>query len=101
MAVLRSAKKRPAGPVVDSSDRSVVVSDARIDRNGVGWKRKSYWLRQEHLGKLRALAHFEGMTTETLIDRALGEFLTSNWDNSRAMRRVVSRSMSKPESSSE
>lgn len=79
-----------------SEDKSIYVSDVRIDRNGVPWKKKSYWFRQEHLGKLKAIAHFEGKTSQELIVRALQEFVAKNWDNSVAMKKIVSKATGKP-----
>ncbi len=85
--------KKAVDPV--TLDKSVYVSDARIDRAGNGWKRKSLWIRQEHLGKLKALGHFEGKTVPELLDRALSEFLAKEWDDSRAMKLVVGKSIKK------
>lgn len=76
-------------------DRSVCVSNARIDRNGVEWQKKSLWLRGEYLGKLKVMAHFQDTKMETLVNKALGEYLAKNFDNSMAMKKMVAKSTGK------
>ncbi len=86
-------KKEPAP--TEPVERSIMVSNARIDRAGNEWIRKSLWLRQEHLGKLKVMAHFHGSKTEALVDQALGEYIKKNYDNSMAMKKMVGKSTGK------
>ncbi len=72
-----------------------MVSDARIDRAGNEWKRKNLWVKQEHLGKLKVMAHFQNTKIEALLDKAIEDFLTNNFDNSMAMRKMVEKSTGK------
>ena len=73
----------------EQPDRTIIVSDARIDRAGNEWKRKSVWFRQEHLGKLKVMAHFRDTKVEALLDQALDDYLNKNFDNSMAMKQMV------------
>jgi len=83
----KSSRKNDDGPV--GVDKSIYVSDSRIDKSGQAWKRKTLWIRQEYLTKLKAIAHFENKTTQLLMDQALEEYVSRRWDNSRAMKRLV------------
>lgn len=83
----KSEKSEKSG----TEDKSIYVSDVKIDRNGESWKKKSYWFRQEHLGKLKAISHFKGKTSQELIVQALEEYVKKNWDNSVAMKKMVSK----------
>lgn len=76
-------------------DKSVYVSNARIDRAGVEWQKKSIWLRGEYLGKLKVMAHFQDTKLEVLVNKALAEFLAANYDNSMAMKKMVAKSTGK------
>ncbi|UCD17558.1 MAG: hypothetical protein JSV44_01240 [Candidatus Zixiibacteriota bacterium] len=93
MGIIKASKENQAG--ADEADRSIYVSNVRIDRSGRGWTRKSIWIRQEHLGKLKAIAHFEGKESENLIDEALTEYISKRWDNSIAVKKLVQQSASR------
>jgi len=95
MGIFESNKDKKNDDAADQSDRSIMVSDVRIDRAGNEWKRKSLWFRQEHLGKLKVMAHFHGTKIEALIDQALDDYLKRNYDNSMAMRKMVKKSTGK------
>ena len=69
----KDSKKGERGDSVP--ERSIYFSDERIDREGNTWKRRSFWFRQEHLGKLKVIAHFQKKKTQVLIDRALRDFI--------------------------
>lgn len=76
-------------------DKTIYVSNEKIDKAGVSWKKKSFWFRQEYLGKLKVIAHFEGKTTEQLVNLALKEYVKDKMDNSMAVRKLVKKSSSK------
>jgi len=89
MAVL---KKNAGEATVGSegiADKSVYISDVHIDKNGQTWKKRAVWFRQEHLGKLKVIAHFESTKMQDLIDQALEEFVTKKLENSVAIRKLV------------
>lgn len=76
-------------------DKSVLVSDAKIDRAGVPWRKKAYWYRQEYISKLTALSHFQDVPVQQLLDDAVGRFIEKNWDNSLALKQTVENSMNR------
>ena len=80
---------------VQMLDETIYVSDEKIDRAGVSWKKKSFWFRQEYLGKLKVIAHFEGKSTEQLINSALKEFVKDKMDSSVAVSKLVKKSPGK------
>ncbi|HOP07092.1 MAG TPA: hypothetical protein PLF13_07370 [candidate division Zixibacteria bacterium] len=86
--VLRPVKGKGYTEVMP--EKSILVSNAKIDRDGVGWERKPIWLRQELLGKLKVVSHFEGKTIHQLIDEALGAYVQEKWDNTQARKKMVS-----------
>lgn len=87
----RPAKKKDQAEI----DRSVYVSDAKVDRQGAGWKKTSFWFRQEHLGKLKVIAHLKGSSTQDLINEALTEYIQNSFDNSMAMKKAVRQALKK------
>jgi len=87
----RPAKKKNQTEI----DRSVYVSDAKVDREGAGWRKRSFWFRQEHLGKLKVIAHLKGCSAQDLIDEALTEYIHNSFDNSMAMKKAVRKSLKK------
>ncbi len=95
MGFIKKGQKAKEDSAIAPIDRSVMISNARIDRAGNEWKRKSLWVRQEYLGKLKVMAHFQETKTEALLDRALGEFIQKNFDNSMAMKKMVAQSTGK------
>lgn len=70
------------------------VSDAKIDRDGVAWKKKGFWIREEHLGKLKVISHFQKKKTGELIDEAIAQYIRSSWDDSMAIEKMVKRAKS-------
>ncbi len=92
MQILRPVekdKKKKSSPPVD---KSICVSDAKIDKQGQAWKRESIWFRQELLGKLKVVSHFEGKAIQQLIDQVLDKFVTEKFENSVAMRKMIGQS---------
>jgi hypothetical protein len=71
------------------ADKSMYISDEKIDRKGQAWKKQSLWLRKEHLGKLEVISHFEKKSVQELIDKAVSEYLGNKWDNSMALKKMV------------
>lgn len=95
MGLMNWGKDKKSQAVAEPSEKSIFVSDARIDRAGNEWKRKTIWLRQEHLGKLKVIAHFHGTKSEALIDQALADYVKANYDNSMAMKKMVKKATGK------
>jgi len=92
MSFFKGATKNKTKPQPDALDRSVYVSNSKIDKEGQAWTRKSIWFRQDHLNKLKVIAHFERKTTQLLVDRALGEFISRTWDDTMARQKLVQQS---------
>ena len=95
MSIFGSKKEQKSCDSVDQADRSIMVSDARIDSAGTEWKRKHLWLKQEHLGKLKVMAHFQDTKIEALLDKAIEDYLKKNFDNSMAMENMVMKATGK------
>lgn len=95
MSLMKSGKGKKTDAIAEPSDKSIIVSNARIDRAGNEWKRRPLWLRQEHLGKLKVMAHFHDTKIEALIDKALDDYIKANYDNSVAMKEMVKKSTGK------
>lgn len=89
MAILRKTNKEEKKSNADALEQSIYSSDARVDRSGQSWGKKSVWIRQEHLSKLKMIGHFENKKTQQLLDEALTHYLAAKWDNSMAMRKMV------------
>ena len=68
------------------------MSRDKIDRKGEIWRKHTFWFRKENLGKLKVLAHFEGVKIYQVIDRILQEYLEDNWDKSMAIKKLVAQS---------
>jgi len=92
MQILRPKDKAEKTSESAEIEKSVCVSDAKIDKQGQAWKKKSVWFRQELLGKLKVVAHFEGKTIEQLMDDGLDQFVSDKFENSVAMRKMIGRS---------
>jgi len=88
-------KEQKTSEAADQSEKSIIVSDARIDRVGNEWKRKNLWIKQEHLGKLKVMAHFQDTKIEALLDKAIDDYIKKNFDNSMAMKKMVEKSTGK------
>lgn len=89
MSTEKSGKEKKNGASAQPVDKTICVSDSRIDRAGNAWKQKSLWLRQEHLGKLKVMEHFHETKIEVLIDRALGEYIKKNFEDKMSMEKMV------------
>ena len=76
-------------------DNSIYVSNEKVDKTGNSWRKKSFWFRQEHLGKLKVISHFEGKPPEKLIDEALAYYIRDKLDNSPAVKKLVGKSSPK------
>jgi hypothetical protein len=79
----------------DDSEKSIHVSNVKIDRNGQAWKYKTVWFRQEYLDKLKVMCHFEKKNEQQLIDIALEDFIRRRWNSSSAMKKMVEQSTDK------
>lgn len=88
MGILHTNEK-PGITDKSEADKSMYVSDAKIDRNGVAWKKKLLWIREEHLGKLKVISHFKNKNTSELVDEALSGYIRSSWDDSMAVEKMV------------
>ncbi len=77
------------------SEKSVYVKDVRIDKAGKTWQRKAVWIREEYLGKLKVIAHFEDKPVQEIVDRALGFYLSEKWDKTGAMKKMIDKSKKK------
>ena len=95
MGIFESKKEQKTNESIDQSENSIIVSDARIDRAGNEWKRKNLWIKQEHLGKLKVMAHFQETKIEALLDKAINDYLKKNFDNSMAMKKMVKKAIGK------
>lgn len=92
---MKDDKGKKSDATVEPSEKSIIVSNVRIDRAGNEWKRTPIWLRQEHLGKLKVMAHFHNTKLEALIDKALNDYVKANYDNSLALKKTVEESTGK------
>lgn len=72
-------------------DKSIYISNEKVDKAGNSWRKKSFWFRAEHLGKLKVISHFEGKTAEKLIDLALASYIRDKLDNSQAVKKLVAK----------
>jgi len=86
-AILRPVKRNKDKEIIP--EKTVHVSNSKIDREGVAWEKKSTWLRQDYVGKLKVIAHFEGKTFQQLIDEALAGYLKERWDSTTARKKLV------------
>jgi len=93
MGIIKKADQKTAAP--ETAEKSIYISNVKIDRSGDGWSKKALWVRQEHLGKLKAIAHFEGKEVDDLIDTALHDYIEQKWDNSMAVKKLVRQSVSR------
>lgn len=92
MQILRPVDKETQPKAPAEIEKSVCVSSAKIDKMGQAWKKESVWFRQELLGKLKVVAHFEGKSTEQLMDEALDKYVCDKFESSVAMRKMIGRS---------
>ncbi len=90
MGIIKKTEPKPVSP--EAVDKSIYISNVKIDRSGDGWSRKPIWIRQEHLGKLKAISHFEGKEIDDLIDFALQSYVAQKWDSSMAVKKLVRQS---------
>ncbi len=89
MGIFSFGSKTDDGQKDEAPAKSVFFSNQRIDKQGRSWKKKSFWIRQEHLGKLKVMAHFKGKDIQVLLDRALKEYIAREYDESAAMKKMV------------
>ena len=89
MAIIKSSQVKQDQPAEGAPEKSIYVSDSKIDKDGEAWTRKSVWLRQEHLNKLKVIAHFQNKNMEQLLDGALSDFVNRIWDNTMAREKLV------------
>ncbi len=89
MAIIKGSKIRQDQPSEEAPEKSIYVSNSKIDKNGEAWVRKAVWLRQEHFNKLKVIAHFQNKSIEQLLDGALGDFVNRIWDNTMAREKLI------------
>ena len=92
MPILR--KKNKTDDIDQAQLRSIKFNREKVDRQGKAWKKADFWLKKDYLNKLKVIAHFEDVSIGELINRALGEYVTREYDKSRAMEKLVAK---KPE----
>ncbi|MDH3890043.1 MAG: trafficking protein particle complex II-specific subunit 120 [candidate division Zixibacteria bacterium] len=89
MAIIKGSQLKSDQPTDGTPEQSIYVSNSKIDKEGEAWTRQAVWLRQEHLNKLKVIAHFQNKTIEQLLDGALGDFVNRIWDNTMAREKLV------------
>jgi hypothetical protein len=89
MASLKKTKDDSKKQAATALEKTIYASDAKVDRTGQSWRKRTFWVRQEYLSKLKMIGHFEGKKTQQLLDEALSSYLTNKWDNSMALRKLV------------
>lgn len=94
MAIIKAAEKK-VKKQIETGEKSIYVSNVKVDKEGCGWEKKSFWFRQEYLGKLKAVAHFKNKSIQKIIDEALGDYIEKTWDNTKAMKKIVTKSLDK------
>ena len=95
MTIIKGSPVKPDQPAEGPSEASIYVSNSKIDKDGEAWTRGTIWLRQEHLNKLKVIAHFQDKSVELLIDGALNDYVNRIWDNTMAREKLVSTSAGK------
>lgn len=95
MAIIKGAKVEQDQSDVEAPEQSIIVSNSRIDKNGVAWIKKPIWLRQDYVNKLKVISHFQGKTTQQLLDSCLGELIKRVWDNTAAREEMVGKTTGK------
>ena len=95
MVIIKGSQLKTDQLTGDAPEQSIYVSNTRIDKNGVAWIRKPIWLRQDYVNKLKVIAHFQGKTTQQLLDTCLGELITRVWDNTVAREEMVGKATDK------
>ncbi len=89
MGILKAKTGNSEKSVKSDPDKSMYISDSKIDRDGVAWKKKGLWIREEHLGKLKVIGHFKQKKTNELVDEAISKYISQSWDNSMAIEKMV------------
>lgn len=89
MGILKAKTGNSEKSNQSDQDKSMYISDSKIDRNGVAWKKKRLWIREEHLGKLKVIGHFKQKKTNELVDKAISQYIAQSWDNSMAIEKMV------------
>jgi hypothetical protein len=89
MAIIKGSQTKQDQPAESTPEESIYVSNTKIDKDGETWTRNAVWLRQEHLNKLKVIAHFQNKSIELLIDGALDDYCNRIWDNTMAREKLV------------
>lgn len=92
MGVIKREQVTPSNQADEKPEKSLYVSDERIDRKGNAWKKQTVFIRNEHLGKIKVIAHFQKKTIQDIIDIALKEYFQKHFDNSEAMQEMIKKS---------
>lgn len=95
MAIIKAGPPKMDQPDSAAPDQSIYVANTKIDKNGVAWIRKPIWLRQDYVNKLKVISHFQGKTTQQLLDSCLGELVNRVWDNTAAREEMVGKATNK------
>ncbi len=94
MGIISKLKEKRKGD--DPDEKSIYVQDVRIDKKGVSWQRKALWIREEHLGKLKVIAHFGDKSLQDVLDCAIGTYIEEHWSKTGALEKLVKESPTKP-----
>jgi len=92
MGIIKKEDRENKSSQSSGIDKSMYVSNIKIDRNGKTWRKKQIWVREEFLGKLQIMNHFNDKKTKQMVDEALDDYLKKNWDDSMAARKMVENS---------
>ena len=89
MAIISKPREKKTNANAKTPEKSIRMTRSKIDRDGTAWSRKVIWCRQEHLGKLKVISHFQGKPIQELIDTSIEEFISRIWDCTIARKKLV------------
>ena len=69
--------------------RSMKFNKEKIDRAGHVWKKPDVWVRKDYLSKIKVIAHFQSVSSQDIINKALAEFVAREYDKSQVLRQTV------------
>ncbi|MEZ5358822.1 MAG: hypothetical protein R3F48_08300 [Candidatus Zixiibacteriota bacterium] len=95
MGVLKREQVMPQKQTEQKPDKSLYISDERVDREGHAWKKQSIFIRNEHLGKMKVMSHFSKKSVQDIVDSALADYLKNHFDDSAAMQEMIKKSGNK------
>lgn len=92
MGVLKREQVTPQKQESQKPEKSLYISDERVDREGNAWKKQTVFIRNEHLGKMKVMGHFKKKSVQDIIDSALNEYFKKHFDDSAAMQEMIKKS---------